>query len=53
MTKHEEFIQERKYLKNVSPKTIEWHRQSLSWLGVENPSVADLKRVVFECGSKG
>ena len=54
MTKHEEFIQERKYLKNVSPKTIEWHRQSLAWLGIENlTSEADLKRIVLRMREQG
>jgi integrase/recombinase XerD len=53
MTKHEEFIQERKYLKNVSSTTIEWHRQSLAWLEVEDPSEADLKKVVLRMREQG
>jgi integrase/recombinase XerD len=29
----DDFIRERRYLHNVSPKTIEWYRQSFNWLG--------------------
>ena len=29
----DDFIRERRYLHNVSPKTIEWYRQSFKWLG--------------------
>lgn len=43
----ERFIRERKYLKNVSPRTIEWHEQSLRWLGVEKPTQSDLKDFVL------
>jgi site-specific recombinase XerC len=53
MSKHEEFLKERKYLKNVSQRTIEWHEQSLAWLGVEEPTDADLKRVVLRMREEG
>jgi len=53
MTKHEQFIQERKYLKNVSPKTIEWHEQSLKWLGVEEPTEKQLKDCVIKMREAG
>ena len=29
----EDFIRERRYLHNVSPRTIDWYQQSFSWLG--------------------
>lgn len=35
LPRFERFIQERKYLKNVSPRTIEWYEQSLAWLTVD------------------
>jgi len=53
MSKHEEFLKERKYLKNVSQRTIEWHEQSLAWLGVEEPTEVDLKRVVLRMREAG
>jgi integrase/recombinase XerD len=45
--KHEQFIKERSLLHNVSPATAEWHRQSLNWLKVEQPTQEDLNNFVF------
>jgi hypothetical protein len=28
-----EFIKERQYLQNVSPRTVEWYEESFKWLG--------------------
>jgi len=53
MTRHERFIQERKYLKNVSSKTIEWHRKSLNWLGLEEPKEHQLKDCVIRMREAG
>jgi hypothetical protein len=53
MTKHEEFLKERQYLKNVSPKTIDWHKWSLAWLGVEGPCEKGLKQVVIRMRERG
>jgi hypothetical protein len=39
----EQFAQEQKYLKNVSPATIEWYKQSLKWLSNPKPDEAALK----------
>jgi len=47
MSKHEEFLKERKYYQNVSQRTIEWHQQSLRWLGVEEPTEKQLKDCVI------
>jgi integrase/recombinase XerD len=47
------FLQERKYLKNVSPRTIEWHEQSLKWLGVEQPTETDLRDFVLRMRTAG
>ena len=32
MEKFEQFIKERIYLKNVSPRTVEWYREAFKWL---------------------
>ena len=53
MTKFELFIKERRYLKAVSPRTLEWHEQSLKWLGVENPIEDDYKEAVLRMREAG
>lgn len=53
MTKFEQFIKERRYLKDVSPRTIEWHEQSLNWLQVESPTEADCKAAVLRMREAG
>jgi len=50
---HEQFIQERRYLSNVLPATIEWYTQSLHWLGTESPTADDLKAFVIRMREKG
>jgi hypothetical protein len=47
------FVKERKYLKNVSPRTIEWYEESFKWLGTENPSKDDLTDFVVRMRDKG
>jgi len=47
LAKHLQFIKERSLLQNVSPATAEWHRQSLRWLAVEQPTQEDLNSFVF------
>ena len=47
------FVQERRYLKNVSPRTVEWHEQSLKWLGVEQPTETDLRDFVLRMRAAG
>ena len=47
------FTQERRYLKNVSPRTIEWHEQNLKWLGVEQPTETDLREFVLRMRTAG
>jgi integrase/recombinase XerD len=49
----EHFIRERKYLKNVSPRTIEWHEQSLKWLGIEQPTETDLQEFILRMREAG
>lgn len=49
----EQFIQERKYLKGVSARTIEWYQESFKWLDNENPTEFDLKSCVVRMRQKG
>jgi integrase/recombinase XerD len=49
----EKFVKERKYLKNVSPRTIEWYHESFKWLGNENPSQDELTDFVVRMRDKG
>ncbi|MGO9403787.1 MAG: hypothetical protein ACLPVW_10005 [Terriglobales bacterium] len=42
----ERFIRERQMLHNISPATAEWHRQSLNWLAIEQPTQKDLNDFV-------
>jgi integrase/recombinase XerD len=53
VTQHQQFVKERLYLKNVSPRTIEWHEQSLKWLGIEDPTEDDCKAVVIRMREAG
>jgi integrase/recombinase XerD len=53
LPRFERFIQERKYLKNVSPRTIEWYEQSLAWLPVEQPTAEDLRDLVVRMREAG
>jgi integrase/recombinase XerD len=47
------FIQEKKYLRNVPPATVEWYRASLKWLPTPSPDAATLKAVVMRMREKG
>jgi len=49
----EQFIRERQYLKNVTPRTLEWYRESLRWLPCESPSQEQLTEVVVRMREKG
>jgi integrase/recombinase XerD len=53
LPKFKQFQKERQYLKNVSPRTVEWYGESLAWLGVENPTQNDLKDFVLRMRAKG
>src|SRR5215831_17936456 len=43
----EQFIKERQFISNVSPRTIEWYRQSLAWLDNPEPTQDQLKSLVI------
>jgi integrase/recombinase XerD len=49
----EQFIQERQYLNNVSPATINWYKASFKWLRTESPSQQELKDTVLRMREKG
>lgn len=49
----EQFLRERLYLLNVSPRTVEWYRQAFVWLGKENPEQEDLTRMVVAMREHG
>jgi hypothetical protein len=47
----EDFVKERIYLKGVSPRTVEWYKESFKWLGIKNPSKTDLTDFVMSRSS--
>ena len=49
----ERFIQERTYLKNVSPRTIDWYRESFRWLNNPEPAQSDLTDLVIRMRQRG
>jgi integrase/recombinase XerD len=49
----EQFIQEKKYLANVSPATCEWYKQSLRWLPSSAPDAPALKDFVMRMRAQG
>lgn len=49
----EAFIRERSYVQNVSPRTIEWYKQSLTWLGNSAPTADDITGMVVRMREAG
>jgi integrase/recombinase XerD len=49
----EQFIQERKYLRNVTPRTLEWYGEGLRWLVNPSPDEAALKDFVMRMRTHG
>ena len=49
----QDFLREKKYLLNVSPRTLEWYEQALGWLTVAKPKDKDLKNLVIKMREKG
>jgi len=47
------FIQERRYLKNVSPSTVSWYTHAFKWLPSETPTQEQLKDAVMRMRAKG
>lgn len=52
-TGFEQFIRERQYLHNVSPRTIEWYNEAFKWLQTAEPDEAALKDCVVRMREKG
>ena len=43
MTRFEQFLRERRYLGNISERSVEWYNWALKWLVNESPDDAALK----------
>jgi len=48
-----QFIRERQFLSNVSPRTIEWYEHSFKWLRSETPSQEELNDAVLRMRERG
>src|ERR1017187_561988 len=48
-----QFTRERRFLSNVSPRTLEWYGNSLRWLPNESPTQADLNETVIRMREAG
>lgn len=49
----EQFIQERKYLTNVTEATIQWYTHAFKWLDTDAPTREDLTAAVLRMRQKG
>lgn len=49
----ETFLQEKQYLTNVSPRTLEWFKTALTWLDTESPDDRALKTIVIKMRAAG
>ncbi len=49
----QQFINERQYLHNVTPATVEWYTHAFKWLRTESPSQDELKDTVMRMREKG
>lgn len=52
-SRFETFIQERKYLANVTEATVQWYTHAFKWLDTDAPSQEDLKAAVLRMRQKG
>jgi len=53
MIRFEQFLKERRYLGNLSERSIEWYEQAFKWLPNENPTEAELKQTVIRMREEG
>ena len=53
LPKFQQFIREREYVTNVSASTVEWYKQSLTWLNNESPTDSDIKALVVRMRESG
>ncbi len=49
----QQFMRERQYLQNVTPRTLEWYENSFRWLPCETPSQEQLNDAVIRMREKG
>jgi integrase/recombinase XerD len=47
------FIRERRYLHNVTPRTVEWYENSLRWLPCEAPTQEQINALIVHMREKG
>jgi integrase/recombinase XerD len=53
MTRFDQFLKERRYLGNVSERSIEWYKLAFKWLPNENPTDIELKQTVIRMREEG
>ncbi len=53
MTPFDQFTKERRYLCNLSERSIEWYQQAFKWLPNDNPTDAELKQTVIRMREEG
>jgi integrase/recombinase XerD len=53
MSRFAAFVQQRRYLENVSPSTVSWYTHAFKWLPSESPSQEELKDTVMRMRTKG
>ena len=53
MTRFDQFLKERRYLGNLSERSIEWYDQAFKCLPNENPTDAELKQTVIRMREEG
>lgn len=53
LPRFEQFIQERKYLANVTEATAQWYTHAFKWLDTDAPTQDDLKAAVMKMRAKG
>lgn len=53
LPRFDQFIRERKYLHNVTARTVEWYENSLRWLPCEMPTQEQLNSTVVRMREKG
>jgi len=53
MTRFEQFLRERRYLGNISERSVEWYQWAFKWLVNESPDDATLKDCILRMREAG
>ena len=53
MTRFEQFLRERRYLGNISERSIEWYQWAFKWLVNESPDDTTLKDCILRMREAG